>query len=115
MKVRKFALYAVSPFLSFFAGFAVYLLTLKLVWDETIGREWTAVMFYAAGAYVLVCIPVYFGVIYFIKKQFKKYKALLYPFGCMFIFFIPTLFITLQFGSADLFSPEAVLFHSFFL
>ena len=33
----------------------------------------------------------------------------------MVVFFIPTALITVSFGSLDLLSPEAMLFHSFFL
>lgn len=113
--MRRFGLYIFSPLLSYFGGFLAYIITLKLIWNETLGGDLSFVCIYGGIAFFIIGFPIYLGIISFVDKKFHKYKGMLYPLGCMLIFFIPTLFITLRFGSLDLFTPESMLFHSFFL
>ncbi|WP_339250853.1 hypothetical protein NSQ43_13060 [Sporosarcina sp. FSL W8-0480] len=108
--------YVVTPLLSFIGGFFSYILTLKIVWDQSMsGGDMKAVLFWGGIAFFLVATPIYLGIIYFIDKRCTKIIGLLYPIGCILVFFIPTFFITLSFGSVNPFSPEAMLFHSFFI
>ncbi|MEK3933731.1 hypothetical protein MKY41_00310 [Sporosarcina sp. FSL W7-1349] len=65
-------------------------------------------------AFLLICLPIYFWVIHWIDSKYDTFKGLLYPLGCMLVFFIPTLAINLRYGSINLFSPESMLFHIFF-
>ncbi len=113
--MKNFCLYAVTPILAFIGGFLSYVLTLKFVWDESIGGDIRAVLFWSGIAFFATAVPIYLGVIYFIDHRFVRHKFLLYPIVCMLIFFIPTLVITMTFGSLNLFSPEAMLFNSFFI
>lgn len=113
--MKKFGLYIVSPLLSYIGGFLAYTITLKLVWDQTLGGELPFVLFYGGFAFFIIGFPIYLGIIYLIDTKFDQYKGWLYPVGCMLIFFIPTFFIGLRFGSFQLFIPESMLFHSFFL
>lgn len=108
-------LYILRPFLSFVGGFYAYVLTLKLVWNQTLGGDKDFVLFYGALAFLIVAFPIYLGIIRLIDKIFSKWKILLYPLGCILVFFLPTLKILLIFGSANLFLPEAMLFYSFFI
>ena len=112
----NFCLYVVTPLSSFIGGFFAYILTLKIVWEQSLsGGDMEAVLYWGGIAFLLVAVPIYLGIIYFIDNRFEKLKGLLYPIGCMLVFFIPTLLVTLTFGSVNPFSPEAMLFHSFFL
>ncbi|GIN42378.1 hypothetical protein [Heyndrickxia oleronia] len=112
----NFCLYVLTPLLSFIGGFFAYILMLKIVWEQSFsGGDMEAILFWGGIAFFIFAVPIYLGIIYFIDKRFKKFKGLLYPIGCMLVFFLPTLLITLTFGSTNLFLPEAMLFHSFFL
>ncbi|WP_153733190.1 hypothetical protein [Sporosarcina obsidiansis] len=111
----NFSLYVVTPILAFIGGFLFYVLTLKFVWDESIAGDMRAVLFWGGIAFFAIAVPIYFGVIYFIDRRFVRFKVLLYPIVCMLIFFIPTLVIAMMFGSLNPFSPEAMLFNSFFI
>ncbi|MDW0117216.1 hypothetical protein QTL97_09725 [Sporosarcina thermotolerans] len=112
----NFYLYVITPLLSFIGGFFAYILTLKIVWEQSLsGGDMKAVLLWGGIAFFLLATPIYLGITYFIDKKCKKIKGLLYPAGCILVFFIPTLFVTLSFGSMNPFSPEAMLFHSFFL
>ncbi|MCM3711759.1 hypothetical protein [Sporosarcina luteola] len=112
----NFCLYVVTSLLSFIGGFYAYILTLKIVWEQSLsGGDMKAVLFWGGIVFFLLATPIYLGIIYFIDNRFKKIKGLLYPVGCILVFFIPTLLVTLSFGSMNTFSPEAKLFHSFFL
>lgn len=113
--MRNIGLYILCPVLSFIAGIFSYMLILKWVWNETLGGDLAAILFYGGIIFLTICFPIYLGVIHLIDKWFHQYKGLLYPLGCMLVFFIPTLFLNLLFGSFDLLSPESMLFHSFFL
>lgn len=112
----KFCLYVLTPLLSFIGGFSAYILVLKIVWEQSLsGGDIGATLYWGGIAFFLLAVPIYLGIIYFIDNRFKRLKGLLYPIGCMLVFFIPTLLITLTFGSINIFLPEAMLFHSFFL
>lgn len=113
--MRKLFTHIITPLVSFIGGFLAYSLTLKIVWGESLGGDMDAVLFFGGMAFFLIAVPIYFGIIYFIDTLIKKFKAFLYPIGCILVFFIPTLMITLFFGSTNLLSGEAMLFHSFFL
>lgn len=104
------------PILSFIGGLFSYVMTLKIVWDESIsGGDKIAVLFWGGIAFFAIAVPIYFGVIYFIDRQFVGFKVLLYPIACALAFFIPTSVITMVFGGLNPFSPEAMLFNSFFI
>lgn len=113
--MREFGLYVMNPIISFMGGFLALMLTLKWVWNESLRGDLAFTLLYASIFFIGVAFPIYLGVIYFIDKKFDKFKVLLYPLGCMLIFFIPTLLINLRFGSWNLLSPESMLFHSAFL
>lgn len=108
-------LYIVTPFVSFFGGFFAYKLILEKVIGQSLGGEANAVLFWGGIAFFLLGVPIYFGIIYLIDRWVKKLKWLYYPIWCTLAFFMPTTLITVTFGSLNLFSPEAMLFHSFFL
>ncbi|MEO4052470.1 hypothetical protein [Solibacillus sp. CAU 1738] len=110
--------FVVAAILSYLAGIGCYILTLKIVWDQTLGGDTFAVLFWGAIAFFIIACPIYLLVITLIDKVTKQYKFLFYPLGCMLVFFIPTSFILASFGDFSyktLFSPEAMLFHAFFL
>jgi hypothetical protein len=112
----NFCLYVITPLLSYLGGFFAYNLTLKTVWEQSLSRgDMEAVLLWGGIAFFLLAVPIYLGIIYLIDLKLKKLKGYLYPIGCMLVFFIPTLLITVTFGSVNPFSPEAMLFHSFFL
>lgn len=113
--MRGFFMYLVTPIVSFFGGFFAYKLILEKVLNEELGGDTNAVLFWGGIAFFLFGVPIYYGIIHLIDIWVKKLKWLYYPIGCMLVFFIPTAFITITFGSLNLFSPEAMLFHSFFL
>lgn len=112
--MRDILLYLISPLLAFVGGFCAYVVTLKVVWDETL-VDGTAVLVWGSVIFLTVCMPLYMGIIYAIDKRFTSYKGLLYPLGCMLLFAVPTAAIMLIWGNMKLLLPEAILFHSFFI
>jgi hypothetical protein len=113
--MRSLFLYIVTPIVSFLGGFFAYAFILKISSGESLEGDGDAVLFWGGIAFFLLGVPVYFGIIYLIDHWLKRLKWLYYPIGCMLVFFIPTALIALSFGSLNLLSPEAMLFHSFFL
>lgn len=116
----NFCLYLVTPLFAFTGGFSTYILILKIVWEQSLSSgDMEAILFWGGivllVSFIVLAVPIYLGTIYFIDNRFKKLKGLLYPIGCMLVFIIPTILITFSFGRANPFTPEAMLFHSFFL
>jgi len=114
-KMRTILLYLISPLLAFVGGFCTYVVILKVVHDETLGRDATAVLIWGSLIFLAICMPLYTGIIYAIDKRFSSHKGLLYPLGCMLLFVIPTVTIMGIWGDINPFLPEAMLFHSFFI
>jgi len=102
-------------FLSYIGGFIAYNWALFAFWNQTLGGDIVSVLFWGGIAFSLLAVPIYLGIIRYIDTKTKTNKGWLYPIGCMLVFFIPTLFIIMIFQSTQLFSPEAMLFHAFFL
>ncbi|MEW4282999.1 hypothetical protein [Priestia koreensis] len=113
--MRDILLYLISPLLAFVGGFCTYVVILKVVYDETLGGDATAVLIWGSLIFLAICMPLYRGIIYAIDKRFTSYKGLLYPLGCMLLFAVPTAAIMLIWGNMKLLLPEAMLFHSFFI
>ncbi len=108
--------YIFSGLFSYGIGFLGYTITLKMVWDQTLGGDMNAVLFWGAVAYFLVAFPIHLLTVAVVEKLFTRPKLFYYPLGCMLVFFVPTLFITSSLsGQFILFTPEAMLFHAFFL
>jgi hypothetical protein len=103
---------------SFLCGLGGYLAALHIVWQQSISTgDLNAVLLFGGMAYLIVVCPLYFLIIKLIDKHFTIYKGILYPIGCMAIFFIPTIFILGFWGGnlKSIFSPEAQLFYAFFI
>ncbi|MEK4230461.1 hypothetical protein [Solibacillus sp. FSL H8-0538] len=106
----------IAGLLSFIVGIMCYVLTLKLVWNESLGGDAYSVLFWGGQAFLIIAVPIYLLMINLIDTRFSKHKHFFYPLSCMLAFFIPTAFITLSFGGVlAIFSAEAMLFHAFFL
>lgn len=100
---------------SYLVGFLSYTLALKFIWDQSLAGDAYFVLVWGAIAFFLVACPIYVWIIHLIDKIPNRKKFWHYPLGCMLVFFLPTSLISLRFGSANLFSPESMLFHAFFL
>lgn len=106
----------IAGVLSFMVGIMSYILTLKLVWNQSLGGDTYAVLYWGGFAFFVIVFPIYLLTIKFIDYLSFKHKYIFYPLSCMLIFFVPTSFITISLGGTfNIFSPEAMLFHSFFL
>lgn len=64
--MKNFGLFVFSPILSFIGGILGYMLVLKWVWNQTVGGDLAAVLFYGGVCFILVCFPVYLAVIHYI-------------------------------------------------
>ncbi|MFJ7737659.1 hypothetical protein ACIQ2D_15200 [Lysinibacillus sp. NPDC097287] len=107
----------IAGLLSFIVGFMCYALTLKLVWNESLGGDAYAVLIWG-GFFFLIGIPMYLFMISLIDEstRFSKHKYLFYPLGCMLAYFVPAAIIALISGGVSaIFSSELLLFHTFFL
>lgn len=112
--MRKLGLFILSPILSFIGGFYVYAWMLQKLWNQELGGDSEAVLFWGGQAYFIFEVPCYFLLIRYIDKKFKKLKLLLYSLSCMLGFVIPILVLWLIWGGG-LFTPEMVLFYGFFI
>lgn len=108
--MKKLGLYIVTPILSFLGGFYVFAWAMEFFTNEQLGRDAASVLFWGGTAYLILAVPLYFAIIYLIDKKLKRFKFLLYPLGCMAVFFIPVSGILGMFNSYDYLSPEAMLF-----
>lgn len=113
--MRKIGLYIVTPILSFFGGFYFYAWAMKFFTDGELDGDTDSFLFWGGMAYLFFAVPLYFAIIYFMDRKLNRFKFLLYPIGCMVVFFIPVSWIMSVFSGSSFFSPEAMLFHSFFL
>lgn len=111
----KMALYTVISLLAFGSGFYAYNLTLEWVWDQSLKGDYTSLLVTGGIAFFVFAVPIYLWVIHMIDKKWKNPVGISYPLVCMLVFFIPTFVISFSFGNVNLFLPEAMLFHSFFL
>jgi len=100
---------------SYIVGISTYLFSLKMMYGQSIGSDLSFVIIFSSLAYVFICCPLYYIVIVLIDKWFYKFKVILYPAGCMLIFFIPTFGIFLFWGGISPFAPEAGLFYLFYV
>lgn len=106
----------IAGLLSFIVGIMCYVLTLKLVWNQSLGGDANSVLYWGGLAFLIIALPIYLLIIQLVDIRFSKHKYFFYPLGCMLVFFIPTAFILLSFGGVlAIFSAEAMLFHAFFL
>lgn len=101
--------------LSYVVGISTYLFSLENIYGQSIGSDLSFVIVFSLLAYILICCPLYYTVIALIDKWFDTFKSILYPIGCMLIFFIPTFVIFLFWGGTSPFSPEAGLFYLFYV
>lgn len=107
--------YILTPIISYLSGFYMYEKTLNLVWNQSLGNDIYAVLYYGGLAFFLIATPIYSFLTKWINTNFKKNHLLLFPLVCMLIFIIPTMFITALFDSFNPFTAEALLFHAFFI
>lgn len=106
----------IAALLSFIVGIMCYTLTLKIVWNQSLGGDADAVLFWGGLAFLIIALPIYLVMLKLIDTIFSKHKYFFYPLSCMLVFFVPTTFITLSFGGVlAIFSAEAMLFHTFYL
>ena len=68
-----------TSLVSYLVGIGSYILTLKLVWNQTLAGDATAVLFWGAIAFFTIASPLYLLVIKFVDKLFGRYKCLYYP------------------------------------
>lgn len=115
--MKKFALYVLTPIVSFLGGFIAYAGMLNYFFGEKLGNDTDTVLVYGGLAYLVYLVPFYLIVLHLIDKKFNRFRVILYPLVCMLGFFIPILIFMLFFeiGEGKLFSSEAMLFHVFFL
>ena len=111
----KIALFTFISLLAYGSGFYAYKLTLEIVWDQTMGGDYTAVLVWGGIAFFIFALPLYLWAIHMIDKKWKNPIGIIYPLVCMLVFFAPAFVISFSFGSLNLFLPETMLFHSFFL
>lgn len=116
MNLLKYILFIIVLILSYWLGFYSYEYALWIGWNETIGNDRQAVLFWAFIPYVLILVPLYFLICNTVKSKVSRpfIRIIAYPSLCALIFIIPTFFIMSFFNSFDFFSPEALLFYVFF-
>ncbi|MGE7093590.1 hypothetical protein ACQKII_19465 [Lysinibacillus sp. NPDC048646] len=107
--------YVLTSLIAYLCGFYAYEKILNIVWDQSLGNDIYSVLFCGALAFMLVATPIYLRLINWMETKCKKYRLFIFPLGCMCVFFIPTMFIFVLFGSFNPFTSEALLFHAFFL
>lgn len=104
----------IAGLLSYLVGIMTYILTLRIVWDESLGGDVYAVTIMGGMFYFVILHPLYLLTIKVIRESSIKHKSALYPLACMLVYFVPTSLIMLVLGG-NISSPEAILFHAFFL
>ncbi|MGF7035305.1 magnesium-transporting ATPase (P-type) [Paenibacillus mucilaginosus] len=116
MKIIRFALLILLFLLSYWAGFYSYEKTLWLAWDQTLGGDKPATVYWSVLAYVVILVPLYLLICYTIELKVKRrlLRLICYPFFCALTFMVPTAFILMSFGGGSIFSAESLLFYSFF-
>lgn len=116
MRLLRYALLIIVFFLSYWAGFYSYESTLWLGWKQTLGGDKRAVVFWSSIAYVIILVPLYLLICYKIERKLKRklIRLVSYPIFCASTFILPTAFIMMFFGGGSFFSPESLLFYSFF-
>lgn len=106
----------IAGLLSFTGGIMCYILTLKIVWNQSLGGDAYSVLYWGGLAFFIIALPIYLLMIKLIDSKFSKHKYFFYPLSCMIVFLVPTAFITISFGGVlAIFSAEALLYHTFFL
>lgn len=100
--------------LAYAAGIGSYVGALDWIYGQSLGSEWGFLIFASLLGFVLVAYPAYVGIVYAVDRKSERYRYVLYPLGCIAVFFVPTLLILLMYGGGSPFSPEALLFHLFY-
>jgi len=120
--VRYLALFGVAA-AAYLAGAGAYLLTLWLIWRQSVAGDLKAILFWGGLAYVLVALPLYlifFTVLHLIRKYVfhavGRAPGWSYPLAGGLLGVAPTYAIVRTFsgGVRQLLTPEAALFLSFF-
>lgn len=116
MNLLKYLLLIIVFVLSYWIGFYAYEYILWVVWNETLGNDRNAVLFWAFIPYVIILVPLYLLICNTIKSKVNRplLRMIGYPSLCALIFIIPTFFIMVFFNSFDFLAPEALLFYVFF-
>lgn len=116
MRPLRYVLLIVVLLLSYGAGYYSYESTLWFVWEQTLGGDKQAVIYWSSLAYLLIVVPLYLLICYAIQIKIKRKAARMfcYPILCALTFMLPAAFIMASFGGASFFSPEAELFYAFF-
>lgn len=108
---------------SYLAGAGAYLLTLWIVWRQSVSSDLKAILIWGGLAYVLVALPLYlvfFTCIQLVRKYVfhagGRAPGWAFPLAGALLGVAPTYAILRSFsgGWRDLFTPEAALFFSFF-
>lgn len=113
--MKKIGIYIITPIASFSGGLYVFIWAMKIFLNEEIGNYIGFLLMWGGMAFLIFAVPFYFVIIHLIDNKFNRFKFVLYPFFCMLLFFLPTSAIMGIWSSSSLFSPEAMLFYSFFL
>ncbi|UHA72731.1 hypothetical protein [Paenibacillus sp. 481] len=116
MKILKGFLLISLFIISFLAGISTYKATLWYGWEQAVGSDLNAILFWSILAYGIVLVPLYLYVCAIVRtRQLNPYiKLALYPFACAALFILPTAFMMMFFGGGRLISAEAQLFYAFF-
>ncbi|MFD2370971.1 hypothetical protein ACFSO0_13670 [Brevibacillus sp. GCM10020057] len=116
MRLLRYALLIMVFVLSYWAGFYSYEGILWLGWKETLGGDKQALVFWTSIPYVIILVPLYLLICYLLERKVKRkfVRFVSYPIFCASTFLLPTALILMLFGGGSLFSPETLLFNSFF-
>jgi hypothetical protein len=108
---------------SYLAGACAYLLTLWILWRQSVGGDLKAILFWGGLAYVLVALPLYlvfFMVVQLLRRHvfhaIRRAPGWMFPLAGGLLGVAPTYAILRSFsgGWRQLFTAEAALFLSFF-
>ena len=75
MKILRYILLLFVFSLSYWAGFFSYESTLWLVWEQTLGGDKRAVVYWSLLAYLVILVPLYLLICYTIETKIKHKSA----------------------------------------
>ena len=100
-------------------GLVAYESWLRVVWRQSMGGDWEAVVFWSGLAFAVAALVVYTPAMFVLRKILGGYKPLVwFPLVASTLGIVPTaIILTVQggsFGFGDLISPEATVFYVMF-
>lgn len=113
-----------TPCIAWFAGFAAYLLVLKLVFGESLGvdnSDFLAAVVWTVIVSALMTLAIYLPLMMRLRRKLRGVRpTYLFPLVGAALFPLPTIFIATIFGGfrfgfmQAMMKPEALLFHAMF-